>query len=526
MRVRVGPEREQGGGATATLEREDHQAVVDATPAPAIAGGWDLPAPLDGARRWIALVVLCVGQLMIVLDATVVNVALPSIQRDLHFSQASLAWVINGYLITFGGLLLLAGRLGDLLGRRRVFLAGLVVFTVASLLCGLAPTEGLLIGARFLQGIGAAVVASMVLGILVTLFPRPQQTATAMSIYAFVASAGGSIGLLVGGALTQALNWHWIFFVNLPIGAVAVVLAALLIPDHQGIGRRGELDVGGALLVTAAPALAVYTILQASDGGWYSVRTIGLAAAAVALAAAFVVLESRLRNPLVPLRIFRARNVVGANAVRALFPIGLFGSFFMGALYLQHVLGYSALGTGLAFLPMNLCVSLFSLFLTARLVSRFGAKRLLVPGLTLVAAGLALYARAPVDGSYLTDVLPAMLLMGAGAGLVFMPSVSLAMAGSGTRDSGLASGVANVALQMGAALGVAVLASISNARTNDLLAHGASRASALTSGYHLGFAIASGCVLLAVVVAAAVLRTPKPHPEAKPVAPSAGEARP
>ncbi|HEV7679024.1 MAG TPA: DHA2 family efflux MFS transporter permease subunit [Candidatus Dormibacteraeota bacterium] len=463
-------------------------------------------------RRWLALVVLCIGQLMIVLDATVVNVALPSIQRDLHFSQASLAWVVNGYLITFGGLLLLGGRLGDLLGRRRVFLGGLAAFTVASVLCGIAPGQELLVGARFLQGMGAATMSAMVLGILVTLFPTPRQTARAMSIYAFVASSGGAIGLLLGGVLTQTLSWHWIFFINVPIGIAAGVLGVLLIPRHEGIGLRHGIDVTGAVLVTAAPSLAIYAILQASEHGWGTVETLVLFAGALLLAALFVRLESRVRNPLVPLRIFRSRNATGANLVRTLFPVGMFGSFFLGPLYLQHVLGYSAMRTGLAYLPQSVLIGFVSIMVVGRLVSRFGARSTLIAGLTFVAAGLALFARVPVDGNYVVDVLPVTLLLGVGAGLVFMPSATLSMAGAGPGDAGILSGLANVAVQMGAALGVAVLAGVSASRTSSLVAEGVSQPAALTSGFHLAFAISALCLLAAVGVAAAVLRSAPPAP--------------
>ena len=456
-------------------------------------------------RSWLAVIILCLGQLMLTLDATVANVALPAIQRELHFSQSSLAWVVNGYLITFGGLLLLAGRLGDLLGRKRVFLGGLTFFTIASLLCGLAGSQELLIGARSLQGIAAACASAMILGILVTVFPDPRDTAKAMGVYAFVAVSGGSIGLLAGGALTQALNWHWIFFINLPIGIAALVLGALLIPSHQGIGFRQGIDVLGALLVTAAPGLAVYTIIQANDSGWGSGRTIGLGVVTLILALIFVQVEARIRNPLAPLRVFRSRQVAGANIVRACIGFGMFGMFFLGALYLQHVRGYGALQTGFAFLPLTVIVAIFSLFITRRVVSRLGAKTTLIAGCVLMAVGDLLFARATAGGNYLTEVLPTFLLFGFGAGLAFMPSVSLAMSAAGQGDSGLVSGLANVSTQLGAAIGVAVLASLSTSRTNGLLARGDATGDALTRGYDLGFLVAGGCVAVAVVVAATVL---------------------
>ncbi|MGH2347325.1 MAG: MFS transporter, partial [Chloroflexota bacterium] len=375
---------------------------------PLIAAVPDAPKPVeaDNRRRWVAVIVLCLGQLMLTLDATVANVALPAIQKDLHFSQSSLAWVVNSYLITFGGLLLLAGRLGDLLGRRRVFLAGLAVFTFASLLCGLASSQELLIGARSLQGVAAACTSAMILGILVTIFADPQERAKAMGIYAFVAVSGGSIGLLAGGALTQALSWHWIFFINIPIGIAALVLGALLIPSHQGIGLHQGVDILGALLVTATPALVVYAVIQASDNGWGSVRTTSLGAVAGVLALGFARLESRIDDPLVPLRVFRSRGVVGANLVRALLAFAMFGMFFLGALYMQHVLGYGALQTGFAFLPMTGIVAVFSLFVTRRLMARLGARTTLIAGLTLNAAGNLLFAHASVGSSYLTEVLP------------------------------------------------------------------------------------------------------------------------
>jgi EmrB/QacA subfamily drug resistance transporter len=445
---------------------------------------------------------------MIVLDATVVNVALPTIQRDLHFSQSSLAWVINAYLITFGGLLLLAGRLGDLIGPKKIFITGLGVFTTASAFCGFSQGQTELIVARFVQGAGAAIVAATILGILVTLFPEPRDKAKAMGVYAFVASAGGSIGLLAGGVLTQALSWHWIFFINLPIGCAALIFGTALIPGHEGKGTNDGVDVLGAVMVTSAVMLLVYAIVKASDYGWGSVHTIAVGLGALVLLGAFVRLEARLAHPLVPLRMFRSRNLTGATLVRVLFPIGMFGQFFLGALYLQHVLGYSAITTGLAFMPMNLAVGLFSLTVAARIMTRVGAKSTLLPGLVFIAAGLLLFSRVPVHGRFLSDVLPGMILFGIGAGLAFTPSIALAMADAAPADTGLASGLANVSMQMGAAIGIAVLASISTTRTRALLGAGAGRNAALAGGYHVGYLIATGCIVAAIVLAALVLKDP------------------
>jgi len=457
--------------------------------------------------RWIALYVLCAGVLMIVLDVTVVNVALPSIQTDLGFSQSTLAWVVNAYLIAFGGLLLLAGRFGDILGRKSVFMAGLVIFTVASLLCGIAQSQELLVAARFVQGIGGAMTSAVVLGMIVTMFPEPREQAKAMGVYAFVASAGGSIGLLAGGVLTQAINWHWIFFINIPIAIATGVLAHRLINRDEGIGFGDGTDIPGALLITSSLMLGVYTIVKpAADHGWGSGQALAFGAASLALLVAFVVREATARNPLVPLRIFRSRNVTGANVLQALLVAGMFGMFFLGALYLQRVLGYDALEIGFAFLPATIVMGVLSLRYSERLIMRFGARGTLIPGMVLVAIGLALFTRAPVHGSYVEHVLPVMILLGLGIGVSFPALMTLAMSGATREDAGLASGLVNTTAQVGGALGLAVLATVSATRSDNLIAAGKATASALTSGYHLAFVIGAGLVLAAIVVAVTVLQ--------------------
>jgi EmrB/QacA subfamily drug resistance transporter len=459
-------------------------------------------------NRWIALYVLCVGVLMIVLDATVVNVALPAIQEDLGFTQSSLAWVVNAYLIAFGGLLLLAGRLGDLVSRRGMFLAGLGVFTVASLLCGLAQSGGLLVAARFVQGVGGAMTTAVILGMIVTMFPEPREQAKAIGVFSFVASAGGSVGLLAGGVLTQAISWHWIFFINVPVGIATVVLALRLIERDQGIGFGDGADVLGAALITGSLMLGVYTIVEpAAVLGWGAGRTLGLGAAALGLLAAFIVREATARNPLMPLRIFRSRNVAGANVIQALTVAGMFGMFFLGVLYLQKVLGYDALQTGLAFLPTTIVIGALSVRYSERLIMRFGARTTLLPGLVLIAAGLALLARVPVEGDYLIDVLPSTLLLGTGVGAAFPALMTLAMSGATQSEAGLASGLVNTTVQVGAAVGLAVLATLSATRTGALIEGGASTAAALTGGYRLAFVIGASLVVIAFVVAATVLKS-------------------
>jgi EmrB/QacA subfamily drug resistance transporter len=466
---------------------------------------------MGGGRRWVALYVLCVGMLMIVLDATVVNVALPVIQNDLGFSQSSLAWVVNAYLIAFGGLLLLAGRLGDLISRRGMFLAGIGVFTAASLLCGVAQSQELLVAARFVQGAGGAMTSAVILGMIVTMFPEPREQAKAIGVFAFVASAGGAVGLLVGGVLTQSISWHWIFFVNVPIGIATAVLAGRLVEGDKGIGFGDGADVSGAVLITGSLMLGVYTIVNpAAEYGWGSGRTLSIGALSLVLLAAFVAREATARNPLVPLRIFRSRNVTGANLIQVLSVAGMFGMFFLGALYLQRILAYDALQTGLAFMPVTILMGTLSVRYTDRLVMRFGARKLVLGGLALFMAGLALFARAPVDGVYVVHILPVMVLLGIGAGLCFPALMTLAMSGATPRDAGLASGLINTTAQVGGALGLAVLATLSASRSDQLIGDGESAAAALTSGYHLAFGIGGGLVAVAIAIAVTVLQ---PNPQ-------------
>jgi EmrB/QacA subfamily drug resistance transporter len=467
-------------------------------------------AQASNTNPWIALYVLCAGVLMIVLDATVVNVALPSIKEDLDFSQNNLAWVVNAYLIAFGGLLLLSGRIGDLIGHRRVFLAGLGIFTGASLLCAVAQTQEMLIAARFVQGAGGALASAVTLGMIVTMFPEPREQAKAIGVYGFVASAGGSIGLLAGGVLTDLINWHWIFFVNVPIGLVTALLTVRLVESRPGIGISEGADVPGALLVTGGLMLAVYTILGVEEHGWTSARTLILAAVSIALVAAFVLRQARIPKPLMPLRLFHSRNVSGANVVMALLVVGMFGLFFLGALYLQLVLGYEPLEVGLAFLPGSLLMGVLSLGFTDKLNMRFGPRNVLIAGLGLLLVAMLLFARAPVDGNYLVDVFPTMIIFGAGSGVAFPALMMLAMSGATPSDAGLASGLVNTTGQVGGAIGLALLATISTERTQALLDDGESTASALTGGYHVAYLIGAALAFVAIVTAVTVLRSEKP----------------
>jgi EmrB/QacA subfamily drug resistance transporter len=465
------------------------------------------PDSTTDRRRWLALYVLCGGMLMIVLDATIVNVALPSIQDDLGFSQSNLAWVVNAYLIAFGGLLLLSGRLGDLIGQRRVFLLGLAVFTSASLLCAVAQTQGMLIAARFIQGAGGAVASAVILGMIVTMFPEPREQAKAIGVYSFVASAGASIGLLAGGVLTEAINWHWIFFVNVPVGLGVALLALRLVDDREGIGLKAGADVPGAVLLTSGLMLGVYTLLEAGKEGWGSTQTLVLGGVSVALLAAFLARQARIENPLMPLRLFASRNVASANVVMALLVVGFFGMFFLGALYLQDILGYSPLEVGLAFLPSCIVMGTLSLGFAERLIMGIGARAALIAGLVAAGGGLLLFTQAPVDGNYLTHLLAVMLLLGTGAGLAFPALMTLAMSGATQSDAGLASGLVNTTVQVGGAIGLAVLATLATERTDGLLADGESRAAALNSGYHLAYLLGAGLIAIAIVVALVVLRS-------------------
>ena len=465
-----------------------------------------LPRTTGNRRRWLALVVVCLAQLMIVLDTTIVNVALPQIQRDLHFTQGNLTWVINAFLVTFGSFLLLAGRLGDLLGRKRVFLFGVTMFTAASVLCGLSPSQNVLIGARFLQGIGAAMQASVILAIIVTEFPAPRDRARAMSAYVFTAVAGGSLGLLAGGVLTQALSWHWIFFVNLPIGAATAALGKLLVPADEGAGLSHGVDWVGSVLVTTSLMTAVYAIVQATGHGWGSSQVLGFGAIAIALMGVFLAVESRIANPIMPLRILRVRSLIGSSIVRGFLVTGMYSTFFLGTLYLEHVHHLSALQTGLAFLPWTVTVGILSLGITARLIARFGSMRVLIPGLVTVGIGLGLLSTAGIHTSFFPTIFFAYVAIGLGIGSSFTPLLTIAMADVPASDAGLGSGITNVSQQVAGALGLAVLGTIATNHSKALEAHGQALASSLVSGYHLAFAIGAASVLVAIVTALVVLR--------------------
>ena len=462
---------------------------------------------LDSRTRWLALLILCLGDLMIVLDVTIVGVALPSIRTDLGFSESSLAWVVNAYIIVFGGFLLLAGRLGDLFGHRRLFLVGISLFTVASLACGLATSQEMLVAARAIQGLGGAIVSAVALSLMMMLFTEPAERAKAMGIFGFVASGGGSIGVLLGGILTDVLDWHWIFLVNVPIGVAVVVLSLRLIPGVRVEAVAQRLDVAGAVTVTAALMIAVYAIVNGNEVGWLTLQTLGLLAVATGLLGAFLAIEARIPAPLMPLNLFRLRNLTFANVVGILWAAAMFAWFFLSALYLQLVLGYSPLEVGLAFLPGNVIMGVLSVAVSAKLVMRYGVRLPLSAGLGVAAVGLLLFARAPVDGNFVVDVLPSMILLGFGAGIAFNPVLFAAMSDVQPAEAGLASGIVNTAFMMGGALGLAVLASVAASRTETLTASGEGLPEALTGGYHTAFVLGAIFAAAAAAIGGLFLRT-------------------
>ncbi len=461
-------------------------------------------------KRWIALFVVCLGQLMVILDTTIVNVALPSIQSDLNFSQSSLTWVIDGYLITFGSLLLLAGRLGDLFGRKRIFLLGVLSFVVASMLCGLSPSGGVLVVARLLQGAAAALVSAVIIAIIAVEFPQPAERAKAMSLYTFVIAGGASLGLLLGGVLTETISWHWIFFVNLPIGAVAYVLGRRLIAENEGIGQNGRIDWLGSVLITASSIAAIYALIKIPEWGWTGDRTLGLVGVSVLLLAGFIGLESRIPNPIMPLRVLGNRSLVTANLVRGFLVTGAYSTFFLGALYFQHVRGWSPIEIGLAFLAMSVALATMSAGLAARLVERFGPKPTLIAGIAGPVAGLLLFSQAGESTPYFPTIFAAFALLGLGFGAANPPLMMIAMEDVPSRDAGLGSGTIQVSIQLSAAIGLAALGTIATDRTNSLEAAGQSVNQALSGGYHLAFLIAAGAAAVGIAIAIFALRSPTP----------------
>jgi EmrB/QacA subfamily drug resistance transporter len=469
------------------------------------------PMPSSGVtdtRRWIALIVVCMAMLMSALDSSIVNVALPSIQRELHFSQASLTWVVDAYLIAFGSFLLLAGRLGDLLGRKKVFLSGVALFTASSLVCALAQSQAMLITARFFQGMGGAISTSVIVAIIVTEFTGAAERAKAMSAYMFVAVGGGSIGLLVGGLLTQAVNWHWIFVINVPIGLLTLVMGSFLIKENAGLGVREGLDLTGSLLMTSSLIIGIYAVVKASSYGWMSAHTLGFGAVSALLMGTFVIFESRIDKPIVPLRILKLRSLTASSVVRGLTFSSMFAVFFFGALYLEKVLGYAPLRTGIAFLPMTLAMAIMSLGVTSRLLIRYGPMKLLVPGMSAVIAGLLLLTRTTVDANYFTSILPAFLLLGFGMSISAVPLLTIAMADVPKTDAGLASGIVNVSMWLASSVALAVFGTLATSKTTSLVAQGSTQASALVGGYHVTFFIGALFAAAGLLMTTVVLRAP------------------
>ena len=489
--------------------RTNRQPVTSASPRPGLSpdGARTLESATADRRRWIALVVVCLAMFMNALDGSIVNVALPDIQRSLHFTQSGLTWVVDAYLISFGSFLLMAGRLGDLVGRKKVFLAGVALFTLASIACGSAESQAMLVGARFVQGIGGALSSSVIVAIIVTEFQSQAERAKAMSAYVFVAVGGGSIGLLAGGVLTQALSWHWIFFVNVPVGIATLIAGSILLVDNVGLGIKQGVDVVGSVLITLSVMVGIYAIVTAAQYGWVSSHTLGFGALAVVLGVAFFVLESRLSNPIMPLRILKLRTLTGTSVIRGVIIIGMFSTFFVGALYFEHVRGYTPFETGVAFLPQAVTMAAMSLGVTARLVNRFGPKPVLYPALVVTASGLFLFASAGLHTPYFPTIFFAMLMLGAGASCSFMPLLQIGMSEIPNEDAGLGSGIVNVSQQLAGAVGLAALSTIAANQSKSLVAAGHDVVGALAHGYQVALLIAACCVVFGLLLSPILLRT-------------------
>jgi EmrB/QacA subfamily drug resistance transporter len=454
-------------------------------------------------RRWLALGLLCMAQFVVVLDASIVNVALPSIGEALSFSQENLSWVVNAYVLTFGGFLLLGGRLADLLGRRRVFMFGLVLFALASLIGGFAESEGMLIGARAVQGLGAAILSPSALSIVTTTFRDGAERNKALGVWGAVAGSGGAAGVLLGGVLTDGLGWEWVLWVNVPIGIVAAALAPMLVAESRAEGDRRAFDVAGALSVTAGLSIMVYALVDATDAGWGSTQTIGLLALAALLLVAFVAIELRSPQPLVPFRIFRLRTLTGANVVGILIGASLFSMFFFISLYMQQVLGYSAIHAGLSYLPLALTI-IVTAGVASQLVTKVGFKPVLAAGMVFIAAGLIWFSQVSVGGGFLTDILGPSLLAAIGLGLAFVTSTIAAVSGVEEHEAGLASGLINTSQQVGGALGLAVLASVANSVTNDATG---SPPQALTDGFQAAFLGGAAFAILGLIATLVLIRS-------------------
>ncbi|WP_394846568.1 DHA2 family efflux MFS transporter permease subunit [Pendulispora brunnea] len=469
-------------------------------------------------RRWLALFAVLLGQFMLVLDATIVNVALPVIQADLHLPEARLTWVTNAYLLAYGGLLLLFGRLGDLYGRRRLFLSGLALFTLASVACGMTHHELVLIAARFVQGVGAAAASSVVLAIVAIEFPEPAERTKAMSGYMFVSISGGSVGLLVGGVITQMLDWHWIFLVNLPIGLISIPLARAVLRETPP-GTKGNVDVAGAVLVTASAMSLVYALVAGATHAWTSPAVLVPAFATVVLLAVFIVVELRVAQPILPLRILRIRSLMVGNLVRGLLMMGMYGVFFFGSLELWHALGFGPMRVGLAFLPMTGMVGLMSLGIAARLVARFGPRSVLLGGMSLVVLAIASFARMDPHASYWPWRLVSFALLGLGAGTSFLPLLTIAMSDVPAKDAGLGSAMVTLSLQLAGAIDLAILATAASHRTATLRTMHMGQLDAVLGGYHFAYQVATGGVVLGLLAAAFLLAPARKQATPKPLQP-------